>query len=111
AGQDSSTDTEDLPTIDIEVSVLASINKKLDLLVTLHQEIKDISDSLDFAHHHIVTLQQSNQELQTTVESLSEQMQAITKENKRMKDNILDLQARLERDRRGVWPARYLHVL
>ena len=92
--KDSSTDTEDLPTIDIEVSVLASINKKLDLLVTLHQEIKDIRESLDFAHHHIVTLQQSNQELQTTVDSLSIQMQTITNENKLMKDNILDLQVR-----------------
>lgn len=36
----SSTDTSDLLTTDIEVSVLASINKKLDLLVALHNKIK-----------------------------------------------------------------------
>lgn len=35
----SSTDTSDLTT-DIEVSVLASINKKLDLLGALHNKIK-----------------------------------------------------------------------
>lgn len=36
----SSTDTSDLTT-DIEVSVLASINKKLDLLEALHNKIKN----------------------------------------------------------------------
>ena len=49
---DSSTDTDDLSTTDIEVSVLTGINK-LDLLA----EIKDLRCSLDFAHSHTTAFQ------------------------------------------------------
>lgn len=52
----SSTDTSDLQTTEIEVSVLQSINKTLDLLVTLHNEIKELSLSLQFAHNCIEKL-------------------------------------------------------
>lgn len=38
---DSATNTDDLQTTDIQVSVLKSINKKLDVLSMLNQEIKD----------------------------------------------------------------------
>ena len=38
--KNSPTDTDDLQTTEIKVSVLSSIHKKLDLLVTLHNEIK-----------------------------------------------------------------------
>lgn len=52
----SSTDASDLQTTEIEVSVLQSINKTLDLLVTLHNEIKELSSSLEFAHNCIEKL-------------------------------------------------------
>lgn len=50
----SSTDTSDLTT-DIEVSVLASINKKLDLLGALHNKIKKkkLLSSLKCMHNYI----------------------------------------------------------
>lgn len=95
---DSSTDTDDLQTTEVEVSVLASINKKLDLVVSLHEEIKDIRNSQEFAHHNIVTLQKSNQDLQNTVKTLDEQIHAISKENKTLKETMLDLQTRSMRD-------------
>ena len=53
---DSATDTEDLATTtDVQVSVLESINKKLDVLSLLHQEIKELKASLEFTHRHIET--------------------------------------------------------
>lgn len=45
-------DTSDLPTADTEV-VLMSIKNKLDLLVPLHNEIKDLGSSVDFMHRCI----------------------------------------------------------
>lgn len=94
----SSTDTSDLPTAEVEVSVLTSINKKLDLLVTLHSEIKELRASLEFAHNHIEKLEQANTSLQTTVKDLGEKMNSVIKDNKNMKETILDLQTRSMRD-------------
>lgn len=47
----SSADTQDL--ITCEVSVLESINKKLDLLSLPHPEIKDLRAKLEFSHQQI----------------------------------------------------------
>lgn len=96
--RDSATDTDDLHTTEVEVSVLASINKKLDILVTSHEELKDMRESLEFAHNQIGTLQQSNQELQTSITTLTQQMQKVSAENKQMKETILDIQTRSMRD-------------
>lgn len=95
---DSSTDTDDLQTMDIEVSLLDSINQKLGLLPALHAEIKDIGKSLEFAHAQIETLQKSNRELSSTVRTLTNQMSTITAENKQLKETLLDLQTRSMRD-------------
>ncbi|KAK0134281.1 hypothetical protein N1851_030161 [Merluccius polli] len=72
---DSATDTDDLHTTEVEVGVLASINKKLDMLVTIYKELNDMRKSLEFAHNQIETLQQSNQDLKTSVATLTQQMQ------------------------------------
>lgn len=88
---DSSTDTEHLGTTDIEVTLLGSINKKLDLLIPLHNELRA---SLAFAHNHITSLLKSNQERQSSVKSLNEQMQKATAENKQLKETVLDTQTR-----------------
>ncbi len=91
----SSTDTDDLQTTtEVEVSVLQSINKKLDLLVTLHDKIKELRTSLDFAHNYIQKLEQSNNSLHTSVKTLTENMDLVMKENKKMKETILDIQTR-----------------
>ena len=96
--RDSATDTDDLHTTEVEVSVLASINKKLDMLITIHEEINSMRQSLEFAHNQIETLQQSNQDLKTSVATLTQQMQNVTVENKQMKETILDIQTRPMRD-------------
>ncbi len=95
---DSSTDTDDLQTTTIEVSILASINKKLDLLIPLNDEIKEIRNSLEFAHQSIITLQKANQDLHKSVNTLNEQMHTVSKENKLLKETVLDLQTRSMRD-------------
>lgn len=77
---DSSTDTDDLQTMSIEVSLLDSINQKLGILPTLHKELQDFTQSLEFAHAQIETLQKSNQELTGTVHRLINQMDTITAE-------------------------------
>ena len=84
----------DLQTQEVEVGVLASINKKLDRLVTLHEELNDTRNGLEYAHNQIETLQQSNHELQSSVTSLAQQMQNIATENKSMKGTVRDIQTR-----------------
>lgn len=51
---DSSTDTDGLQTTEIEVSILTSIIKKLDLLIPLHNEMKELKSSLEFTHNQIL---------------------------------------------------------
>lgn len=95
----SSTDTSDLQSHTTEIKVKSnSINNKLDLLVTLHEEIKELRLSLDFTHNYIEKLEQSNNSLQTTVKTLSEKMDSVIKDNKSMKETILDIQTRSMRD-------------
>lgn len=96
--KDSATDTNDLQTTEIEVSLLASINNKLDLLTHLHQELKDIRTSLEYAHNQIHTVQKANAELHSTVTTLNQQMDTLWKENKLIKEAMLDLQTRNMRD-------------
>ena len=85
---DSTIDTDGLETREINVSVLDSA--KLELLLSLKEDVKDIWDSLEFAHHSIVTLQTENHELKASVKTLNEQIHAITIKHKLMKEAILD---------------------
>ena len=62
--KNSSTDTNDLQTTEIEVFFRLLI-KKFDLLVTLHNEIKELRASLEFAHirsyfHYFVAFDNKN---------------------------------------------------
>lgn len=95
---DSSTDTDDLKTLEIDISLLASINKKLDLLPTMHNDIQELRRSIDFAHDRIQTLEQFNTQLQTTVEALTREMDLVKQQNKLFKETLLDLQTRSMRD-------------
>lgn len=61
----SSTDTSDLTT-DIEVSVLASINKKLDLLGAQHNKIKNLLSSLKCMHNYI----EENKTMKETISNI-----------------------------------------
>ncbi len=60
---------DDVLTTEIEVSVLQSINRTLDLLVTLHSKMKDMQSSLEFALNQIITpAERETISLQTTTE-------------------------------------------
>ncbi|KAL7378671.1 hypothetical protein ABVT39_017104 [Epinephelus coioides] len=71
---DSATDTQDL--LSSEFSVLESINKKLEVLGMLHQEIKDLKVSLEFTYQQISDLQQNNAELRSTLAAVCEYLKA-----------------------------------
>ncbi|KAL7380221.1 hypothetical protein ABVT39_013954 [Epinephelus coioides] len=66
---DSASDTQDL--LSSEFSVLESINKKLEVLGMLHQEIKDLKVSLEFTYQQISDLQQNNAELRSTLAAVT----------------------------------------
>lgn len=95
---DSSTDTQDLEVTDIQVSVLESINKKLDILSLLHQEIKDLKASLEFTHQQIEDLQRDNTELRSTLTAVTSEVNTLKKENKTLRETVLDIQSRSMRD-------------
>lgn len=82
--KDSATVKDNLKTTDIQVSVFKSINKKLDILNTLHQEIKDLRSSLQFTNSLIVALQTDNRQIHTTVKLLTSQISTIQIDNKTM---------------------------
>lgn len=54
---DSPTDTHDLMTNSIQISVLQSINKQLEVFSMLHQEMNDLRVSLEFTYLQIINLQ------------------------------------------------------
>ena len=80
---DSATDTEDLVTTEDEVSMLSSINNKLDTLMALHTEIKEIQTSPNFAYEKIDRLESENKSLKVTVDLLTKKTDTITKKTKR----------------------------
>ena len=96
--KDSATNTVDLQTTHVQVSVLQSIHKKLNILSMLHQEIKDLRSSLEFTYNQITDLQTDNTQLHITVKLLTSQTSTIQKENKTLKETILDIQTQSMRD-------------
>ena len=96
--KDSSTDTQDLDTSGIQLSVLESINKKLDVLGILHEEIKELRASLEFTHQQISDLQRDNSELCSALTSVNNEVSILQKENKFLKETVLDIQTRSMRD-------------
>ena len=53
--RDSATDTSHLQTQEVVVSVLASINEKLDMLVMIHKQLNNMGNSLEYDHNQIKT--------------------------------------------------------
>ncbi len=90
----SSTNTHDLKTTNIQINVLESINKKLEVLCLLLQEIKDLKVSLEFTHQQIDNLQRDNAELHSTLASVSLEVDLLKKENNFLKEPVLDIQNR-----------------
>ena len=104
--RDSSTDTEDLDTDSkVEVGVLQSINTKLlrmetqlSLIDVLHKDIRDLKTSLEFSFEQIKDLQHDTNNMKFTVNSLTTELDKINKENKTLRETLLDVQCRSMRD-------------
>lgn len=87
-----------------EVSdILTSINNNpsgldahIGLIEVLHKEFKHLCESLEFCQHQ--TLTKENKLLHTSVNTLTTQLNSIAKQNKELKDTILDLQSRSMRN-------------
>ncbi|KAF7647466.1 hypothetical protein LDENG_00172130 [Lucifuga dentata] len=92
--KDSSTDMEDLQTAEVEVSMVRSINNKLELLVELHKQMKEMQVSLNFAYEKIDRLESKNKSLKATVDLLTKKTDTLAKENKKTNETILDIQSR-----------------
>lgn len=85
-------------TTDIQVSIVKSINKKLDVLSMLHNELKELKVSLEFTHHQISDLQNHNTELCSSLKTVTSEVDFLKKENKLLRETVLDIQSRSMRD-------------
>lgn len=87
--------------IDILLSIeqrLTSVDARLNLMEILHQEFQAMRESLEFSQQQVVSLAAENKELRGSVKSLTEGMSQLCKDNKYLKETVLDLQARSMRD-------------
>lgn len=85
-------DAQDLTPTDLRV--LEFINKKLYVLGLLQEEIKDLKVSFEFTHQQISGLQRDNIKLHSTFVSFTSQGDFLKKENKLLKEAVLDVQSR-----------------
>lgn len=101
---DSATSTEDLLTSPQEFSKsisegIGSIDKKISIaLEILQAEIKDLKESLVFTQHEVTFLKSQNAILRNAFETTTGTLESIKKENKIIKESMLDIQSRSMRD-------------
>lgn len=81
--------------------ILLSIERKLSLMDNrialielLHQEFQALHQSLEYSQAQVDELTQKNKKLEKNVKSLTTKLDAVAIENRKIKDTILDLQAR-----------------
>ncbi|XP_057688273.1 uncharacterized protein LOC130913584 [Corythoichthys intestinalis] len=102
---DSATSTDDLllaspPEYTKSLSEgIGSIDKKISIALEILQgEIKELKESLVFTQQEVVYLKSQNDILKGAFESTAGLLESMKKENKIMKESILDLQSRSMRD-------------
>ena len=74
------------------------MDARIALIEIIHKEFNSLQTSLEFTQSQILTLTQENAALKKSVNTLTVQMESVSKENKQMKDTIIDLQCRSMRD-------------
>ena len=77
---------------------LSSFDARMSLLEILHREFQALRESLEFSQQQVQTLAAENAALRGSVKTLTEGMSRISEKNKRIKESIIDLQARSMRD-------------
>ena len=87
--------------MEIEISMIRSINErlgKLDILVELQDDIRELRKSLEFSQAQITDLRKENDTLKGTVLSLQNGLLAVQKETRLHKETLLDIQCRAMRE-------------
>lgn len=77
---------------------LSSIDARLDLMELLHQEFLVMRESLGFSQQQVASLVVENKELQEWVQSLNWGMSQLSRDNKYLKETVLDLQSHSMKD-------------
>ncbi|XP_055363122.1 uncharacterized protein LOC129603849 [Betta splendens] len=77
---------------------ISSFDARLALVELLHKEFMALRDSLEFSQQQVISLATENEALKGTVQSLTEDVAQLAAENKKIKEGIIDLQARSMRD-------------
>jgi predicted RNase H-like nuclease (RuvC/YqgF family) len=85
-----STNTDDLLTIEVEASALAGIHATLE---QLYEEVARLQGSLEFSQSEILTLQRENKTLTTKVKIHDSNMDLLLRENRVMKESLLDIKS------------------
>ncbi len=77
---------------------LSSFDARLSLVEILHREFKSLRNHWNSASSRWKTLAAENASLRDSVKSLTENMTHLSEENKKIKETVIDLQARSMRD-------------
>lgn len=78
-----------------------SINErfgKLEIPVELQNDIQDLKESLEYIQAQMADLKKENDPLKGTVSTIQKTIDNVERENKRLKEAMLDLQCRSMRD-------------
>lgn len=78
--------------------MLTSLDARLALVEVQHKEFQVLRESLEFSQQQVASLTAQNQSLKDNVKKLTEGMTQLSGENKRIKESILDIQARSMQD-------------
>ncbi|XP_049908677.1 protein unc-13 homolog C-like [Epinephelus moara] len=86
---------------DILISIntnLSGLDARIGLIEILHKEFQHLRESHEFSQHQIETVTKENRLLHTSVNMLNTRLNPVAKQNKEMKETILDLQSCSMRD-------------
>ncbi|KAL4000837.1 signal-regulatory protein delta [Sarotherodon galilaeus] len=77
---------------------LSSFDARLSLVEILHREFKSLKESLEFSQQQVQRLPAENAMLWDSVKSLAKNVTQLNIENKKIKETVINLQARSMRD-------------
>lgn len=87
--------------MEVESALMKSINErlgKLDILVELQNDLRELKKSLEFSQAQIEDLRKENDSLKGTVLTIQKEMKIIQKESRQYKAALLDIQCRSMRE-------------
>lgn len=88
-------------TMEVDISLMRSINErlgKLEILVEMQQDLRDLRASLEFSQAQIDDIRKENEALKRSMVSIENTTAKVTRENKQLKEMLLDIQSRSMRE-------------